>query len=138
MGSLNAVRWSPVPLPPGAHERDISAFPVDTTRNAVNQGGVGGFPNGANWRQNAVAMPFTLQPGPVYRADSVALRASQPYRATAGWNTIVSVYSPLSPYLLAGVPRSGGAPTAAALQQRVLALLAMRQRTAATRGKRKN
>ena len=137
MGNLNAVRWSPIPLPPGGREVDISAFPVDTTRNAVNQGGVGGFPNGANWRGSLSAMPFTSQPGPVYRNDSVALNASQPYRASAGWSTVVSTYSPIQPYLLAGVPRSGGAPTAAAVQQRVMALLAMRQRTAATRGKRK-
>lgn len=131
--SLPTVRWSPIPLPPGAHLQSIAAFPVDATRNTVNQGGVGGFPNGANWRANPTNMPFTMQPGPVYRNDSVFLSAGQPYRAEAGWQTVVSTYSPIQPYLLAGVPRSGGAPAAAALQQRVMALIAMRQRTASSK-----
>ena len=134
---LNTVRWSPVGLPPGAHMQSIAAFPVDTTRNAVNQGGVGGFPAFAasNRRANPTNMPFTSQPGPVYGNLSVPLYAGQPYRATAGWTTIVSTYSPIQPYLLAGVPRSGGSATAAAVQQRVLALIAMRQRTGAKRRK---
>ena len=128
---LNTVRWSPVGLPAGAQMQSIATFPVDTTRNAVNQNGVGGFPAFAasNRRANPTNMPFTSQPGPVYGNHSVALHAGQPYRATAGWTTTVATFTPLQPYLLAGVPRSGGSATAQAVQQRVLALIAMRQRT---------
>lgn len=127
--ALFATRWSPVPLPPHASEQDISRFPVDTTRNAVNQGGVGGYNNGANWRQNPTTQPFTCQPGPVYGCH---LNSTQEYRADAGWLVQITNVAPAfpQPYLLAGTNRSGGVATQNAVQARMASLIAMRQRLA--------
>lgn len=132
--ALHHARWSPVPLPAGAHEIDIAHFPVDRTRNAVNQGGVGGFPNGANWRANPTAMPVTttsMAPGQPYGCH---LSASQPYRATAGFRVVITPAPTLPNFAKqVGGPQSGGVSTANAVQQRVMALMAMRQRVAAKR-----
>lgn len=128
---LGSTRWyAPVPLPAGAHLEDISHFPVATGRNAVNQGGVGGYPNGANWRGNPTTMPFTAQPGPVYDTH---MPFDQPYRKTAGYGVnIVTVTPALPPFVLQRQPaQSGGVAVANQVRQRMLALLALRQRSAA-------
>lgn len=134
--ALKPAAWSPVPLPRYAGMADISAFPVDTGRNAVNQGGVGGHNNGANWRGNPTTMPFTAQPGPVYGTH---LNSKQPYRATAGWQVQITPVTPglLPAALLRGYgTKSGGVPAANAVQARMAALIAQRQRAANKRGKR--